>query len=45
MTTPAGLLAIIALILWVASLIPNLDSRLGSLAGILLSIAVLLGKM
>lgn len=39
-----AILAIIALILWVLSLVPQLDSRLGALGGILLSIAVYLGR-
>jgi hypothetical protein len=44
MTTPTAILAIISLILFVLSLVPTLDSRLAALGGILLSIAVFLGK-
>lgn len=40
--TATFILAIVALILFVVALIPNVDSRLGFLAGILLSIAVAL---
>jgi len=45
MTTPTAILALIGLILFILSLVPQLDVRLASLGGILLSIAVLLTKM